>query len=141
MIAGTIGSWCSVPWRPGPIGLLPGRTARSNVDPMGAMAGCFCLWLCGVGCSVVLSAHGCELFGVGGVGRGVRRERAKAAAAERSGPRGAGVSFFLRGGCDANGLIPSRLTRSRRGSKGSCERSGRNVSGMLWAWEAPDELG
>ena len=69
MIIGTLGSWCSVPWRPGRIDLPPGRTDRLNVERMGAMAGCFCLWSCGVGCRVVLSGHGCGLFGAGGVGR------------------------------------------------------------------------
>ena len=75
----------------------------------GAMAGCFCLWSFGVGFRVLLSGHGRGLFGVGGVGRGVRRVRAERAAVERSGPRGAGVSFLLRRGCDVNELIPSRL--------------------------------
>ena len=74
------------------------------------MAGCFCLWSCGVGCRAVLSGRGGGLFGVGGVGRGVRRVRAEIAVVERSGPRGAAVPFLLRGGCDVNGLIPSRLT-------------------------------
>ena len=38
---------------------------------------------------------------------GTRRE---GEAVERSGQGGAGVSFLLRGGCDVNGLISSRLT-------------------------------
>ena len=66
MIVGTLGSWCSVPSRPGPIGLLPGRTNRLDVDRRGAMARCFCPWSCGVGCGVVLVGHGCGLFGVTG---------------------------------------------------------------------------
>ena len=54
MIAGTLGPWCSVPWRPGPIGLLPRRSDRLNVDRRGAISGCFCLWSSGVRCRVLL---------------------------------------------------------------------------------------
>ena len=76
---------------------------------MGATAGYFCLLSCGVGCRVVLSGHGCLLLGVGGVGRGVRRVRKERAVVERSGPRGAGVAFLVRGGCDVNGFARSVL--------------------------------
>ena len=61
----------------------------------GAKAGYFCLLSCGVGCRVVLSGHGCGLFGVRGVGRGVRRVRAEKAAAGRGQPR------------EAEGFVPS----------------------------------
>ena len=72
-IFGALGSWCSVPLRPGPVGLLPGKTHRPNVDRGGATAGRFCWGSCGVGCRVVLSGQDRGLLGVGGVGRRVRR--------------------------------------------------------------------
>ena len=109
MTVGTLWPWCSVPWPPKPIGLLPRRTDHLNVDRGGTMAGCFCLWSCGGGCRALLGGHGRGLFSVGGVGRGVLRVCAERAAVERSGPPGAGVSVLLRGRCDVNGLIPSRL--------------------------------
>ena len=96
-IVGTLGSWCSLPLSPRPVGLLPGKTDRLNVNRGGVTVGCYCRWSCGVGCRVVLSGRGCGWFDVGGVSRGVRRVRRGGAAVEQSGPRGAGVRSFSAG--------------------------------------------
>ena len=96
-IISSLGFWCLVPMRPGPVGLLPGKTDRLNVDRGSVTVGCFCRWSCGVGCRAVLSSRGCGLFGVGGVSRSVRRERTGGATVEQSGPRGAGVRPFSAG--------------------------------------------